>query len=41
MRSFRAVVSAGGEHDFLLAAFLSNNAALNKADTDCTVYRRR
>jgi hypothetical protein len=34
---FRAVVSAGGEDDFMLAAFLSNNAALNKADTDCTV----
>jgi len=34
---FRAVVSAGGEDDFMLAAFLSSNAVLNKAHTDCTV----
>ena len=32
-----AVVSAGREDDLTLAPFLSNNAALNKADTDCTV----
>jgi len=37
----RAVVSAGGEDDFMLAAFLSNNAALKQSGHRLHGYRRR